>query len=463
MQKDNENKTESEKRRRRGREFFRHYGMTVLSGVLGASLIAAIIFGYRMKISYDRAQLQLRNAYVNSFNIVGGQMLAINTDLIKMRVCTSPAQQSILLYTIWRQAGQAQQGLSQLPVDTQSANSMLQFVNRLGDYCFVLAKSVNQGSGITDTQYETLRSLEIQSAQVATQIETLRDAGSVGWEMAQTAWADGGESPKLEGIGQVSDSIQDYPSLIYDGPYSERSENIPPKAATGDEVTYEQAMAVAQRFMSGTYTRNADQGARVPTYSMTCTRADGVTNEVQVTKKAGLIYAILPNGAVATDIYPTKEQVPELTTIAKTYLEQRGFPQMQSAYAQFYSGSAVINMVPVQDGVLLYPDLVKVWVDISTKQVIGLDANNYCVSHVKRNFPTSLYDKQKLTDRVAKRLDIQNIRLALIPYNATGERLCYEFTGKNGNDTFALFLSAETGDELDIKLIIDADDGTFTY
>ena len=462
MQEDNE-KAAAGKRRSRTRDFFRHYGMTVFSGVLGACLIAVIIFGYRMKISYDRAQMQLRNAYVNSFNVVGGQLLAINTDLIKMRVCTSPSQQSVLLYTIWREAGQAQQMLSQLPVDEQSANSMLQFVNRLGDYCFVLAKSVNQGNAIADTQYETLRSLEIQSAQVATQIEALRDAGGIGWEMAQTAWADGAESPKLEGVGQVSDSIQEYPSLIYDGPYSERAENIPPKAAVGDEVTYEQALMVAQRFMPGTYTRNADQGAQVPTYSMTCTGANNVTFEVQVTKKAGMIYAIQPNGALATDIFPTKDQVPELVNIAKTYLEQRGFPSMQSAYAQFYSGAAVINMVPVQDGVLLYPDLVKVWVDISAKQVIGMDANNYCVSHVKRNFSTSLYDKQKLTERVAKRLDIQNVRLALIPYNATGERLCYEFTGKNGNDTFALFLSAETGDELDIKLIVDADDGTFTY
>ncbi len=463
MQQDQKNTLNGQKQRGRGREFFRRYGPPIGAGVLSACLIAAIIFGYRMKISYDRAQKQLQNAYINCFNIVGDHLLAINTDLIKMRVCTSPAQQTVLLYTIWRETGQAQFGLSQLPVDEQSSNSMLQFVNRLGDYCFTLAKSIDLGSGITDDQYEKLRSLEMQSAQVAAHVETLRDAGGVSWAVAQAAWSDGGQSPKLDGIGQVSDSIQEYPALIYDGPYSERSENIEPKAAAGEEVSYEKAVETAQRFMQGTYTRNDDQGAQVPTYCMTCTGANGVQNEIQVTKKAGMIYSILPNGATATDVFPTNEQVPDLIGIAKDYLEQRGFPAMQSAYAQFYAGAAVINMVPVQDGVLLYPDLVKVWVDISTKQIIGLDAHNYTVSHIKRDFPTKLLGKQKLSERVAKRLDIQNVRLALIPYNATQERLCYEFTGKNGADTFALFLSAVDGDELDIKLILDADDGTFTY
>ncbi len=444
------------------RGFWQRHGWALTAGILGAGLVAAIVFGITANVSFNRAQTLLNNSYRNAFNTVGDHLHGISTDLVKMRVCTSSAQQSILLYTVWREAGQAQSGLSRLPVDEQSGNAMLQFVNRLGDFCFTLARRVEQGVDITDDEFETLRTLERQAENVATQVETLRESG-VEWEQAQIAWDKGDEAPTLDGISQVSDSIQEYPSLIYDGPYSERAENIEPKAATGETVSYEQAVKVAKRFVEGTYTRNEDAGAQVPTYCMTCTRDDGVEVDICVTKKVGMIYTILPGGAAATDVYPTQEQVPALIEVAKEYLQNRGFPAMQSAYAQYYAGSAVINMVPVENDILLYPDLVKVWVDITTREVLGLDAHNYTVSHVEREFPTELYDQQTLTDRVAQRLSIENVRLAMIPYNTTGERLCYEFTGTNGEDTFAVYVNAITGDELDIKLIVDAEDGTFTY
>lgn len=442
--------------------FIRRHGWTLLSGILAACLVTAAVFAIVAGTSLNQARVMLNNSYGNAFNNVGDHLHKINTELIKMRVCTSPSQQSALLYTIWREAGQAQSGLSGLPVDQQSGNALLQFVNRLGDYCFTLARRVEQGAQITDEEYQTLRTLEKQAADVAVQIEQLRDSG-VDWEQAQTAWNQGGETPILDGIGQVSQSISEYPALIYDGPYSERAENIEPKAAAGETVSYEQAVKVAERFVQGTYTRNEDQGAQVPTYCMTCTRDDGVQFDVCVTKKSGLIYTILPAAAKATDIYPTEDQVPALVQTAKTYLEDRGFPSMQSAYAQFYAGSAVINMVPVENDIILYPDLVKVWVDVTTKEVLGLDAHNYTVSHVQREFPQELYDEETLTQRVAQRLTIDNVRLAVIPYNATQEKLCYEFTGTNADDTFAIYINAVTGEEMDIKLIVDADDGTFTY
>jgi germination protein YpeB len=438
------------------------YGLPVLAGLFGACLIAAVVFSVRITRAYRRAQTQLQNTYTSAFDSAGDHMIKINTNLVKMRVATSPAQQSALLYDVWRESGQAQCRLSLLPVNEQASNGMLAFVNRLGDYCLVLARRVDQGGVIDNDAYDTLRTLELQSTQLADQLEALRESG-VDWQKSQQAWTAGQEAPVLDGIGQVSESIAGYPTLIYDGPFSERAENIEPKAASGAEVSYEEAVNVAKRFIDGEYARNEDEGAQVPAYSMTCTRKDGVKYEVKVTKRGGLIYAIQPNAAAATDVFPTKEQVPELTAVAKEYLEQRGFPEMQSAYAQYYAGAAVVNMVPVEDGVILYPDLVKVWVDIGTKEVIGLDAHNYAVCHIKRDLPKNRMAEKALTKRVKTRLSVENVRLAMIPYNATQERLCYEYTGQNANETFAVYLDAKTGDEIDIKLIIDADDGTFTY
>ena len=49
-----------------------------------------------------------------------------------------------------------------------------------------------------------------------------------------------------------------------------------------------------------------------------------------------------------------------------------------------YDGLAVINFVALQDGVLLYPDLVKVQVRMDTGEIVGMEANNYLMNHTVR-------------------------------------------------------------------------------
>ena len=120
---------------------------------------------------------------------------------------------------------------------------------------------------------------------------------------------------------------------------------------------------------------------------------------MRVTQKGGLLHSVLPVQATQTDILPTPEQVPQLTQVAKAFMEGRGYPTMQPAYAQYYAGAAVVNLVPEQDGVLLYPDLVKVWVDVATMQVIGIDAHNYMVNHCTRTFDGPLMEQQSVRDR----------------------------------------------------------------
>ena len=123
----------------------------------------------------------------------------------------------------------------------------------------------------------------------------------------------------------------------------------------------------------------------------------------------------------------------------------------------------VVNMTPLQEAVILYPDLVKVWVDIGTKQVIGLDAHNYVVNHTERTLPASTYSFDEALARVSQRMQITAWHIVLIPTEDLKEQLCYEFVGTNRDQTFIVQINAQTGVEEDILQIIDAENGTFTY
>lgn len=435
----------------------------VAAGVLAAGLIVSIVLGVRASRARAQAQVELNSMYESAFDALCTNMSDINTALAKLRVSTSRAQQAVLLNSIWRQAGQTAQAVSQLPVSHTVSGGILQYVNRMGDYCYVLAKRVERGGSLDEATYQTLQTLEEQTATLSDQLELSRESG-VDWsELDQDVYAAIPDTQELDQLSQLAKSISQYPTLIYDGPFSERAHNIEPKAAAGEVVPYEQAEQVAQRFFAGTYTREEDEGGQVPTYNMRCVAENGESYQVRVTQKGGLLHSVLPVQATQTDILPTPEQVPQLTQVAKAFMEERGYPTMQPAYAQYYAGAAVVNLVPEQDGVLLYPDLVKVWVDVATMQVIGIDAHNYTVNHCTRTFDGPLMEQQSVRDRVATRLTIEGVRLVLIPTEELGEKLCYEWSGKNGDETFIVYTDAHTGEEEDIKQILDAEDGTFVY
>ena len=145
----------------------------------------------------------------------------------------------------------------------------------------------------------------------------------------------------------------------------------------------------------------------------------------------------------STDERANAGMVPEMEQIAKDYLESHGYPEMTSAYAQYYNGVMVINMAPLKEAVILYPDLVKVWVDIGTKQVIGMDAHNYVVNHSDRTLPNSTYSFDLAYERVAQRMEITDYHIVLIPTEDLKEQLCYEFVGTNREQTFVVQINAQ--------------------
>jgi germination protein YpeB len=157
---------------------------------------------------------------------------------------------------------------------------------------------------------------------------------------------------------------------------------------------------------------------------------------------------------------PTAERSAALTAIAQQYCADKGYGETAPSYAQYYNGMALINLAPVQDGAVLYPDLLKVWVDIPTNTVVGLDAYNYLMSHKQRDLPEVTFTEQQAKDEVTARMSVESSRLALIPLDTNEEKLCWELKGTvNGND-YLIFINVTSGAEEDILMIQHVNDGT---
>lgn len=432
-----------------------------------AMLVIAVVLAMFLTQSLGRKNAyaqQLNNAYDQALGEISGNVSNMGAELAKLRVSTSQAQQALLLGGLWRLAGETQGALSTLPLPEDVSEPLLTFVNELGDYCYLLSQKIEQGTDISQEEYDTLKTMEEQSNELSKLLDQRRAEG-IHWDIDDPSK----QLEMLNGSGEnaskVMESMQQRPRLIYDGAFSEKAENIQPKNAQGPEVSVEQALEMAESFFPGDYEQTGEQNeGLIPTYEFQCTMDDGLVIDVSVTKRDGLLYQALPNSAGSETVRPSEEQLSALEETAAQYLQQRGYPEMRGAYAQYYNGMAVLNMLPVQNEVYLYPDLVKVWIEVESGRIVGMDANNYIVYHTDRQMENkTTIDQAAMEQRVAQRLDIQACRLALIPTDDMGEALCYEFVGTNGGDSFYVHINAETGEEEDILQIIDAEDGTFVY
>ena len=174
---------------------------------------------------------------------------------------------------------------------------------------------------------------------------------------------------------------------------------------------------------------------------------------MQVTRQGGKVLLMTAEFSPGE----TDRTVEECRGSALKFLNERGFENLVPAYYQVGFGMATFNFVPEQDGVRLYPDLIKAQVSLESGLVIGVEANNYLRNHVPRDLPAEILGEQAAL-RGVRSMQAQSVRLALIPKN-TAEVLCYEVRGKKGEGDYLVYLNAVTGRTEEILKIVVEDEG----
>ena len=132
---------------------------------------------------------------------------------------------------------------------------------------------------------------------------------------------------------------------------------------------------------------------------------------------------------------------------------------MKESYYMISDGICVVNYASLQDGILCYPDLIKVGVALDSGDIVRFQAEGYLMNHTGRKLSASLSaaDAQK---KVSPNLTVQKSRLAVIPTPGLNEVLCWEFQcqGKNG-DRVLVYMNAKTGYEEEILILQSTDNG----
>lgn len=426
--------------------------------IVPALLLVALGVTVYVCVERERERAELEAAvsamYTRAFTELTESMYELETSLAKLTVAGSSTGAVLLLDDVWRLSGVCVGLMSQVPsshVDTAKMNA---FVVRAGDYARSLTKKVLAGRPITEDDAAQIDSMYGACASITGELRTRLEEGRVPVESLSS------DAYFTEGEAESRESIAEFPTLIYDGPFSESHENAEAKGLSGNEVTAQEAAEAAMRLFEGSSASGVtDSNGVIPSYDFTLTLADGTSGDVSVTKTGGrLLWLRLPARGSAEGV-PDDETVKRLEEAALAFLSDCGYESMRATYAQYYSGTALINFAYEQDGVIVYNDLVKVWVDRETELAAGLDARSYLSMHTERELPAPAVTSEEAEGLVSDALEISASALALIPRPDGSEALCHEFRGTRGEDAFIVYISCETGAEEQIFKLISDENG----
>lgn len=435
--------------------------------ILIAGLIAAVIWGFTATKSADALEISNENQYNRAFHELVGYVDNIDVLLSKTQLTKSPAQLAKLSSDIFRQSAEAKSCLGQLPTSEVQLDNTSKFLSQVGDYTYVLSQSMINGEEISQQEYEDLASLAEYAANLRDTLSSIEEqiySGEIRISDIRSKKrgnvADAAGNNILEDLEDVEKSFEDYPSLIYDGPFSEHIVNREPEMLkNASEVSQEQALSKAEELIDSRELvfQSLSENTAIPSYTFVHDNDDNQIS-ISITKKGGYILSYLNNRNVDGE----QLDIQEATQKAAQFLQKNGFYSMQDSYYEKSGGIATINFAYTQDNVTCYSDLVKVRVALDNGEILGLETKGYLMNHTERELSAPSLTMEEAQAKISTNLEVKATRLALVPKDSMREVLCYEFTGAFNDRNFIIYVNANNGREEEIFLLIESDEGVLT-
>jgi len=377
---------------------------------------------------------------------------AMSVNLRKLLVAGDSGQMQQLLGDVTRQAQGASGNLAMLPIGEDAVAATLKFINQAGDFAESLSVRLAGGGAITDGDYRSISALSENAAAFSVGMARLMDRVERGEVLL-----DGSQAANDQSLAPLNNPAAEYPTLLYDGPFSD--------GLTGDrfiafeglaEVTADEAKQALSALL-GNVTSIALTGegsVPVPSYEFDLT-AGGYPLSASVTKQGGKVLYILCDAEIPGGDLTTSQ----LLDAAQAFLLSRGFGTMEMSYYSQSGGILTANYAAVQNGVVLYPDLIKLQLSAADGAVVGLEAAHYLMNHAERTIELPSVTEDEALSRIGAQLQPLSLRLCVIPLSS-GEALCYEIRATDGADEFLVYIDAATGAERELMQIVSDEHGS---
>lgn len=381
-----------------------------------------------------------------------GIMENLDNDLDRARVSATPVQQGRILTDLLVQARLAELDLEKMPVTAEADRNLTSFINRVGAESERMLAKLRRGETLSASDEAVLQNLYEVSHQIRIQLDEFAAKMSDDDIMQYIKNGEGGMATVIEGLESLT--LEENRIALEDknsettGAGMER--NAQPEAEGSPRLDPKKAEELCTRYFSD-YKIEEFQCV-----GETTARGAVAYNVQGYDDKGTMLFAEVDTKSgelIRFDYYEACEgetfDMDNTKRIAESFLEKLGYEDMEVVRVRENGTDIDFTYVYEQDGVVYYPDTVRIKVCRARGVVTGLDASKYLKNHKRREEPETKISLAQAQDNLRKGVEVEASRVAVVQ-TARGERAAYEFLCSYMGERYFIYTDAINGDEISI-------------
>jgi len=425
--------------------------------ILTVLLAVALIFGVSQWRRVKKLTYLQNIEYNRVFHELTGYVDDLEISLLKGQVVSSKEQMAKLSADLYQQSGAAKANLALLPVNGRTLSKTSEFLSQVGEYAACISDKMLKGEELKEEEISAMQDLLKYAGTLKNSLDNMLmeiTEGKVSFDSEKNYKAGflKSKSNVADGLEMLEEEFHNYPSLIYDGPFSQhlslkQSAFLEGKA----EISKKQAEKLAKKFIGrDKKVAVTEIGGNLPSFAV-----NSNSETVEFTKKGGILLLLIRDRVVTEETLTPEEAKVK----AQEFLQKNGFFKMKESYYEKKDGSMVINYAYSQDGYTVFPDLVKVKVALDNGEIIGFESRGYVTNHTYRQIPLPKVTQERALFSVSDHIETEEVTLAIIPLESGGEAPCWQIKGIVVDKHFLMYVNTQTGYTEDVQILLESDNG----
>lgn len=422
-----------------------------------------LVFAIAGNVRAANLQRQVRLSSERALCELDTYLTTIYTDLQKGVYTATPPMLGTLSEELHRAATGAKTSLSVLPLSGVQMDNTYKFLSQVGDFVATLNAKLQRGETISDAERAQMQRLLTFSQTLSEEISTMRTQlfdGYLDFSATNETLSENNNQTALfsDDMEDAEQSLTEYPSLIYDGPFSDHILQKEAALLSGKpEITRDEALIAASKILNADKSSLEFLSEETDNTAAYCFKKDDTV--IAVTKNGGVLLYMLSSAFAGESTLGYEDA----RKYASEFLQKNGFFDMRESYYSIADGICTINYAYTTGDYICYPDLIKVSVSLADGKILSADCRGYVMNHKERTFPPVQLPAAEAQRNLSPLLTVIDTRLAVIPTDGGAEKFAYEFHCKNQDGAeFLVYIDTTTGYEDDILILLYADDGILT-
>lgn len=422
------------------------------------SAVIVVLSGVIIK-SYQKNRnlsIQISNNYSKSMNDFSASLNNIALLLKKTSYTTTAGQLSRYAAELLTEAEITKTAIAQLP-SASHLESLNRFLSQVGNYAFAVSLKLYNGEQLPHDFSSNIIKLSNTAQEISKIVSTAQinyDNPDYWSNEIEQEIDDNVDESLSVSLQEIEGEFDDYPTLLYDGPYSDHITQAEPLMLQDKLfVSQSKALKIACEFLDVPISQlkfTDEQQGKIESY-----RFLGKNADIAVSKMGGHIVYMRKSRQVDN----TKISYKQAISSAKKFLEERSLNNFSESYYFIDEGVCVINFAFVDGETICYTDLIKVGVAMDTGEIMLYESQGYISNHKDRAFLTVEHTAEEASQKVSEYLKILKTSIALIPTQKGREERCYEFSCIDGETEVLVYVNVSTLEVEELFILLKSDGG----